>query len=343
LLSRDKIYLLKALAIISVVCAHTVCTYIVAPVFQMLGVLGVPIFFVLSGYLYKGYFESQNSIYCFFTRKIHKIFIPWMFCGTLTYLIMTICGSEKAFISIYSWIQYILGDGSHLYYLTVLILYFTIFYYVPLDKFDLFFISSILLNIYNVIILRGFISNYRYTPYLNPFYWIMFFGLGRFISLNENKISYIIRNIGRKLNYSIFATICITFILFCSFCLKYEIRISYFNLYGIIIETLCILLAIYSAILFDFAHTNSFFGSINIFKNIGKQSFIIYLLHLPVVGFLNLVFPNSCIWDLVTPILTIGIIIILIKILNLFETFAMEKEKYVKLFEVIKMLIGSRS
>ena len=85
--SREKrnnyIYILKALAIFSVICAHSTplvdgsskWNVLSSQLLDYLGTFGVPIFFCISGYLFAGNRRNWGD---FWKRKVTTLFLPWI-------------------------------------------------------------------------------------------------------------------------------------------------------------------------------------------------------------------------------------------------------------------------
>ena len=85
---NNYIYILKALAIFSVICAHstplvdgsTKWNVLSSQLLDYLGTFGVPIFFSISGYLFAGNTRNWGD---FWKRKVTTLFWPWICCETL--------------------------------------------------------------------------------------------------------------------------------------------------------------------------------------------------------------------------------------------------------------------
>jgi fucose 4-O-acetylase-like acetyltransferase len=166
----------KVLSILSVILAHSRIndSSIFSTIAEMFGAIGVVTFFFISGYFFN---VSKYGVNAFFKKKIKSIIIPWLFLGTLVYII----GNKFSFLS---WIYWIVGNGTYLYYLSVLMACYVIssFFFKKWHRY--FFI---VLNIISLILTSfglideiwikvfGFSS---FNNYLNVFNWIGFFTLG---------------------------------------------------------------------------------------------------------------------------------------------------------------------
>lgn len=132
-------YSLRGLAIISVAYAH--CLSLSHENIQRLGavigLIGVPIFFLCSGL----YFKKQH--WDTLTKKIfYGIVLPWIIWGICNFCISLSLGNTNP--TVRSLLAYILGYGTWLYYIPVYII-LRIFY----NKFDsnIFLLTSILISI----------------------------------------------------------------------------------------------------------------------------------------------------------------------------------------------------
>lgn len=89
---EKNISILKAIAIISVISAHSnriingnnnQFELLFSKLLNQFGVVGVAIFFVLSGYLF---YLDKTPFLLFVRKKLTRIILPWFITGTLVYL-----------------------------------------------------------------------------------------------------------------------------------------------------------------------------------------------------------------------------------------------------------------
>lgn len=268
------IYILKSYAILFVIFAHStgiienVCTLsqYSSKCAQVIGTMGVPIFFAISGYLV---FFNEKNFGNFLINKIKKILIPAIISGSIIYLYVHL---RKGNLSVSTYLNFIIGNGSYLYFITLLFAFFILFYFLKkknkitlIIEIMIFLLSltNFFLNYYHVISLPG-------SPYLNPFYFIIYFLIGFIIN------KYHVQKIMNKVvnNYLI---LCITFC--CSITLLVLgtidlLRISYFSpMY--LLFTLCNSIWLTKL---------SLITDNKLQKSIGKYSFSIYLYHMPFAG-----------------------------------------------------------
>lgn len=127
---KSYIYALKVFALFSIVSAHcwTIATKtnqinnVFSSILSQIGSIGVGIFFILSGYLF---FKNKRSFSAFFLNKIKTVMIPWILVGTTVYFYVFF---RKEGVELNSWINFLLGNGSYLYYLTLLIVFYLMFF-----------------------------------------------------------------------------------------------------------------------------------------------------------------------------------------------------------------------
>ena len=298
---NKKIDALKFLAIFSVVCAHiapTVSDNIISKkigiLFNDFGCVGVGIFLAISGYFY---YNNNKKIKVFLNEKINTIFIPWLFVGTLVYILVFYFQNTLSFLN---YIKFLVGYGSYLYFLTILILLYII--YSKLKDNICFLNITTILSLMSITITT--ILGYNSFSYLNVFNWMIYFNIGIYIT---KKYFILIIFINTLTNILI---------------IIYDINIGYWTNNGLI----------YSLI------TSFFFVSIleiikenKLINFIGKNTMPIYLIHMPIAGILvriaNIL--NSILFDISKPIITLLITTLVIYIYNIIvKKIGNEKLKY---------------
>lgn len=264
-LTARYIYNLKALAIISVIFAH--CPYggsseYIKCLYNNIGTFGVPIFFFLSGILYN---TSKYSFRELVLKKLKTIVIPWIFCGTVVYFYV---GFRKGGIGFFSWMQFIIGDGSYLYFMTMLVICMLIYYWINKSNACKVLIAISLLNY-----LVQYIVGYEFVnQYINPLNWIGYFGIGVYIRKYKDINSFFENITNKKTVYllSMIVMLSITVII--------KINITYWHA----------MYLIYEIILFCGVTSLSSMINNKYMYMVGKYSFTIYLTHMPFVGLTNI-------------------------------------------------------
>ncbi len=168
----DSMYILKALSMLSVVCAHSgvaACrNQMLAQFLYNFSTVGVCIFFLLSGY----FFHAKMSFGKFAKKKVISLCVPWLFAATLTYALRFV--RSDIYCNIPEYISYVLGNGSLYYYLTVIIIFYCVYY--CLGKYESVLYTSIALSTASIFLTAFEIIDVY--PYLNPFNWCGFFAAG---------------------------------------------------------------------------------------------------------------------------------------------------------------------
>ena len=315
---KDKsIENLRFFCLISIILAHSFVqlntidsniSVLIKNFLTVYSLIGVPGFFLISGYLFVGKKYSLND---FFTKKIKNIIMPWIFCGLLIYFITNFpsYNFKKGFL-------FVIGYNSYLYYLTNLIFFFILFFVVK-DNLILLLLSIIL----NIISLYFFQKGYQYvlSESLNPFNFIGYFAVGgilkKFNILNKIKLTSLLWKFVIILFGLIF------------FVIGYVTKMtSYYSIYSFAFSIL-IVLGLY---------TFSSFIKFNFFGKIGNNSFSIYLLHMPVVSFFKKIITrlNSSMYILI-PFFVIFLFFLFFELLD-------KIENKIPFLKKIKILIGMR-
>ena len=134
--SGKLIYRMKAIAIFLVVAAHStavgenagVANQTVSQLWRGFMAISVTIFFLFAGYLL---FYEHRTFGKFTLRKLETIGIPWLFCGTLVYLYVYL---RKGGLSLLSYVLWLLGVETYLYYLTELLLLYLLMFFFRKNK-----------------------------------------------------------------------------------------------------------------------------------------------------------------------------------------------------------------
>lgn len=259
--------ILKFFGIIYVMCAHLSPVAIqdginikFSILFDSIGALGVPIFFLIAGYFFK---NNKKNIKDFFRNKIKTIYIPWIFIGTIVYISVFYFQHS---LSAFNYLKFIMGYGSYLYFLTVLNILYLI--YFKLKDYKLFLHFTSFISVVSIFLTCYFGLNT--FSYINVFNWIIYFNLG--IYINKYKLLEKIEAFCVKYLFGFVLLLILSF----GIHLYKNISIGYWTIDGfiIILVNMCFLLGINKKINITW----------NFAKYIGKNSLSFYLIHMPIAG-----------------------------------------------------------
>jgi hypothetical protein len=286
------------MAIVSVALAHSCYTHLqnadIVSFFDRLARIGVFIFFFLAGY----FFHPKQD---FWKKKIIRLVIPWIIAATWMYSFPKILHHQPW--SLYGYINYFLGNGTYLYFLTMLCCCYALCWnYKKWNKIIYLYIVaniiSIILTACNILpqqvdAKRWFFS--YLNPYLNIFNWIGIFSFGIVMQV-ENRLERV-QNIFCKYWY-LFLPMIVLLIFVAN---KLDINTYYWSYWALPLETLVTFLLLGISSL---PPKNKYF----IF--IGKNTLPIYLYHFMLIG--NLCFvPSSYILAIIRPFICVLICAIL--------------------------------
>ncbi|MBQ7384675.1 MAG: oligosaccharide flippase family protein [Clostridia bacterium] len=261
----------RAFALISIVCAHitfrTEYSPIIGRVFSIVASVGVIAYLFMSGYYYNT--KKFKSFFAMLKAKAVSVVIPWMFLGTVIYLYNSLLGGLA--ITPLEWFKWIIGYKTYLYFMTVLLLCFMIFYRTN----KAILISAIPISLISLMatatgVLDSVVELLHITHYLNIFNWIGIFALGKLISQIEAEKVY---KFIRKSRYAVIAIFVLAVVALCVFD---GIEVGYFTYIGIYLELL--------GALFIFAVSSFKIFNLKLIQNIANNSFAIYLIHMAVIG-----------------------------------------------------------
>ncbi len=278
---RDYIFVVKAFALLSIVAAHVATVPQNTPPWNVLlgnmlssiGSIGVGVFFLFSGYLY---FRTTKTFYQFFYSKIRTILIPWSFCGTLLFLYVAL---RKGGLNFYNWFT-TLTVFSHLYYLTVLMIFYLLFWKLRNNNRFLIVISC--LSVISITLTGQELLDIY--PYINPLNWAIYFILGLLIR-KYNLLEKLALFCKKWL-----AIICSIYVFILMVYLSIGIYISYWKHAAIIAELFAI------ALVLGVSSYCSGTKKANWFVYLGKMSFSVYLLHTPFAGIITNFFNRFHLW-----------------------------------------------
>lgn len=301
-MKKDKnslIYRMKGFAIwgVAVIHAATLSSYAAAnnwavlwhDFLPILSDIGVPIFFFLAGFL--DHKKSSESFWC---KRLPHLIIPWMVIGTIVWVVELIhFGSVAAFMPLD---HFLLGYGSYLHFMRQIILLFILEF--MLQQYPLLRIPSLILFIVSVFSdLTGETSLWKWmTSYCFALSSLLYFESGVICRLfSPSSISQ------RKLLFWDAA------------CLAACLYFREYDLFPDIREPLIQLLKVG---LVYFAMKKIQWNRLNsILERWGKNSYAIYLMHMPVAGVVYHFDPTGWLYPL-RGIACVFITMIMIRILQ---------------------------
>lgn len=283
----------KALAILFVIIAHTNFSTIQNPilgmVFGRLGAMAVPIFLILAGYYYDT--NKIRSLGHLIKKKAVGLCLPWFFCGVLVYSYTAL--RTNTGLQFGAAIRFLLGNGSYLYYLTVLLILQIVFYFLRKGPrahllWTCMGISAISLLITASGITAPLFKKLCLTNYLNILNWCGFFALG--FAVQQWDAQKLIKGIQQ-----LWIPAAILWGLLFAVGYFIESHFGYFSWLGYPME-LCssILLLRLGLMLSDCSKLCA----------LGKYSFSIYLLHIQVIPVVAKFIGNTTVGLLVSPMAT---------------------------------------
>lgn len=317
----NMVIVARTLALISIVSAHIIFTQTtplwISEIYKLLAPVGVVTYFIISGYYY--HIDKYGSFFYVLKKKLKTIGIPWLVLGSIGYFYNAILSKD---ISIVSYLKFILGNGSYLYFLIMLFLCFIIFYFF---KSKIFCIVAILLNILSLEltamgVLEPVTKALHITDYLNIFNWIGFFAFGVLLQRVDTDKLY---NAVKKLRVlSIMVFVLFFVVLFIT-----KIKTGYFSYVGWIYEFIGAV-AILAVSSFDFLN-------IKLIRKVSNDSFTVYLIHFMVIGVFDRLYNIALPLQLFANIIVICISFVAIEL-------CMFISKKIKIEKIVCVILGVR-
>lgn len=303
----EKIWLLKAFAIIAVVACH--CTHTIAnpsiintfaiSFFDAWKGFGVPIFYLCAGF----FFTANEKFFMFMKSKAISIVLPWICTGTAIWLYVVL---RKGGVSVYNWLNYLFLRESYLYFLTNLMIFYIIMY-VSHKRRWLYYAISIYTIVSYVFInyIGGNVAEMLILPYeilgITFIHWF-YFWIGTIIRLI--KLYKFVNNSKFSLLFMVYIVISIVGKM------KFEFNIYYSLINSV--SAFCFIISLYNS--------QGIFRKLkieHILIYVGKVSFSVYLLHMLVAGIVANILNKSEAFSLLTfvrPLVVIAITIFIIEV-----------------------------
>ena len=294
-------FILKAFAILSVITAH-VCTrllnqgvfaYIVSAFLFSFSRIGVVAFFAVSGFFYR-YIPGDSRR--FWKKKLLNLILPWLICATLTFAVSRIGHGTMPY---YNWI---IGNGSWYYYVTVLIAFYAIFMWISRSRICLFLcvgltVLSLALETFSI----NPVTNLIHTPYLNLFNWIGFFAFG--ILARRYRLD-------RKcIRWRVPVVLASSIVWLAGFVALIYLNIyefGYFHLVAPLYEISAVVL------LYVISYALCVTGACSVLVKIGGSTYFIYLLHMQIVQMACRFLPKHIAIEPLKPLLGLALMMTLV-------------------------------
>lgn len=311
----------RVFALISIVSAHIKFHdsnhYALSKAYSCMASLGVIAFLFMSSYYYNS--EKFGSLIKMLKNKTVSIGLPWVFFGSLTYAYNAILSNN---LSLFAYLKWMIGYKTYLYYLTVLIICFIVFY--KTNRVVCFY--AIIINIVSLMLTAAGVMDpvikwLHITDYLNIFNWIGIFGAGQ-----------LLREVEPEKIYKFFIRtrwICVLlFIIFTGLIFAFDIKTGYFSFVGIWYEII--------GMLFIFGISTVRIFSNKLFEYVANDSFAVYLIHMVLIGMFDFVYNLTFVTQLFSNILIIAISVIGLEIGRFII-------KVIKLERILNPLFGFRT
>lgn len=291
---------LQAIAILSVITAHVVSNVsasgfrtAITSVLSAFGCVGVAVFFTLGGFLYH---REPKDTGRFWRKKLHSLLLPWFICSLITYIIKVVTSHQVGLLDYCKWV---FGYGTWYYYSTVYVIFLALFRF--LKKRDAYLYATIGVNVISLVVStvsKQYLSIPFLSTYLNVFNWIGFFALG--ILIRKYRLD-------RKLLSTHWPLVISAVLAGVTLILMFILdKWGYFSIFGMIFELS------FAVILMYIARATCGFAWAQYIALIGKYTYCIYLLHMPIVQPICARLPNIWVFDVIKPLLGLAIMVCLV-------------------------------
>ena len=288
-----SIYQYKGLAIICIVFSHSVnrtsftaVDRIMNEAVLVVGTIGVPIFAIISGLL----LNRDKSARLFWKSRFFSTVICWFFWGTLVWAYEVI----RKGLSYYRWDKWILGDGTYFWYMRALVVAWLVFRCCR-------FKHAVTVILITSLIVRIFLFDIRLievdSQFVKDIVALMpFFAIGAFLRERQGIMEWFSKDKPYFFNASLllFSTVFVALTLW----MKDE-RFNIANRFYILFQ---FGVMVYIGMLMRYLSQSRFL------EELGKRSFLIYLLHFPFAGIMSNLFSRNrflALFVFVHPVITL--------------------------------------
>lgn len=259
-------YWMRTFALLAVVMAHAdylhTDSHFLNRLITSFSDCGVAVFFFASGAYWR--WRPLDSTF----KHITKLLPPWIMLGSIVYAI----GAVKSGFSLVSWLCWLVGKNTYLWYLTIYVIIQIFFSILQIER-KRYLVVCVLITVVSRVLTACFeISGY--WAFLNPLNWGGFFAAGVLFRQNTN-----VQRDNSKYMRMVYPTVTTIAIVVFAYLdtLMPSIRLDYWTYFDCFSQ--------FSWIVVLFFVSRTLVGMHG--YEIGKASLPIYLLHIPVIGFVT--------------------------------------------------------
>ena len=278
---------------LSVITAHLVGTVNatgirmhIATVKSWFGQVGVIVFLILGGWLF--HFKNQ-SYKVFWKRKAQLLIVPWIICGTGTYILCAFLSKNS---SLTSYIRWVIGSGSWYYYMSIYIFFLLLF-----QKVRNRWIVKLMIPITLISLLLTDLNVIPYTEcftkYLNPANFVGFFAIGILLQQETINEAFFKKHRNKA------ALACLLSVAV----MAVRQKSSYFCMESAVFEVSAAMLVLYLAYTLSKTRTGWKIG------RFGKDTFFIYLTHMQIVQAIGTRLPDTLLFDVLKPVIGLAVML----------------------------------
>lgn len=288
----NTLYIIRAFAILSVILAHMPFTEahpVAECIRNTLGQIGVAVFFTVSGYFYK---RKKGDTASFWKKKAKGIIIPWLLFAVLTYAFSCVLNRSFSPVSLVKWV---FGIGSWFWYIPMLLIMYALFKFVKYDA--LLYVAMALTAASVMLTAFGFIGQTEYySQYTNLLDWVGFFALGILLR-KKNSLPKLTGALPCVSGLIILASATALSVVFN----QNKAYINYFSLLTELSGALVLL------------NASSLLHKSKLLKDIGKKSYLIYLIQMQPAGIINTRLPYNALFFILRPVIVLAVLYVFAK------------------------------
>jgi Fucose 4-O-acetylase and related acetyltransferases len=299
----NTLYVMKALCLLSIICAHTPYPELpnaaAVALFRRFSDTGVFAYFVLAGFFFRHSLQEPGK---FFSKKVRYLLIPWFCLGLVTYAVRF--KASPVYFAPLEIANWLLGNGTYLWFLSVLLLCEVIFFVIPPGRRRAAAYACLVLTAASVILTTNgalpltsataALAFTSYNVYLNIFNWIGMFALGILLR-QTGALDHLIKlKGGAGLLLALASALIFSLISLCC-----DSSRSYWVPFSLVTESAAFILFFLSAAKLQKRH---------VLVKIGAATLPIYILHMPTLLIFSKLFRTSLLFTAIRPALVIAFV-----------------------------------